>query len=99
MKNRTMIYTCPICCGSMLETESMEAERLSETERLQGAVDFLLAALKRVQVRPAQESAFIAAVCLQEVEKVYGISDFRTGKNGDKNEQLKNCTTLHRPTN
>ena len=77
MKNKILSYTCPICCGSMLETESMEAERLSETERLQGAVEFLVAALKRVQVRPAQESAFIAAVCLQEAEKVYGMSDFR----------------------
>ena len=72
MKNRTMSYTCPICCGSMLETDAMQAERLSETERLQGAVDFLVAALKRVQVRPAQESAFIAAVCLQDAAKVYG---------------------------
>jgi len=73
MKNRTMSYTCPICCGSMLETDAMQAERLSETERLQGAVDFLVAALKRVQVRPAQESAFIAAVCLQDAAKVYGV--------------------------
>lgn len=82
MKNRTMSYTCPICCGSMLETDAMQAERLSETERLQGAVDFLVAALKRVQVRPAQESAFIAAVCLQDAAKVYGAecSDKNSGK-------------------
>lgn len=66
-------YTCPICAGSMLETQSMEQERLSEVERLGEAVQFLLAALKRVQTRPMVESAFISAVCLEEASKRYGV--------------------------
>lgn len=66
-------YTCPICAGSMLESQAMEQERLSEVERLGEAVQFLLAALKRVQTRPMNESAFISAVCIEEANKRYGI--------------------------
>ena len=57
----------------MIETEAMEQERLSEIERLQEAVDFLVAALKKVQNRPGVESAFIAAVNLDHAHKVYGV--------------------------
>ena len=66
-------YACPICAGSMLETQSMQQERLSEVERLGEAVQFLLAALKRVQTRPMIESAFIAAVCIEEASNKYGV--------------------------
>ena len=72
--NRRITYVCPVCAASMLETEPMEQERLSEVERLQGAVDLLTRALLLVKRRPAQESAFIAAVNLQEAEKHYGVT-------------------------
>ena len=70
---RYISYTCPVCCASMLETDAMEQERLSEIERLQEAVTFLVAALKKVQTRPGVESAFIAAVNLEHAHKVYGV--------------------------
>lgn len=70
---RYISYTCPVCCASMLETDAMEQERLSEIERLQEAVTFLVAALKKVQTRPGVESAFIAAVSLEHAHKVYGV--------------------------
>lgn len=70
---RYISYTCPVCCASMLETDAMEQERLSEIERLQEAVTFLVAALKKVQTRPCIESAFIAAVNLEHAHKVYGV--------------------------
>ena len=71
---RHISYACPVCCASMLETDAMEQERLSEIERLQEAVGFLVAALKKVQTRPGVESAFIAAVNLEHVHKVYGVN-------------------------
>lgn len=70
---RRISYTCPVCAASMIENDSMEQERLSETELLKDAVQFLLTALKRVQTRPMNESAFISAVCIEEANKRYGI--------------------------
>ena len=70
---RHISYTCPVCCGSLIETDAMAQERLSEIERLQEAVTFLVAALKKVQTRPCVESAFIVAVNLEYAHKVYGV--------------------------
>jgi len=70
---RTISYTCPVCCASLLETEAMEQERLSEIERLREACGFLMSALKRVQTQPMHESAFIAAVNLEEAHKRFGV--------------------------
>lgn len=71
---RHISYTCPVCCASMIETDAIEQERLSEIERLQEAVAFLVAALKKVQARPGIESAFIAAVNLEYAHKAYGVN-------------------------
>ncbi|KPF66087.1 hypothetical protein IP84_16865 [beta proteobacterium AAP99] len=71
MRSRT--FSCPICAGSMNEVEESEQERLADVQRLREAVGFLMSALKRVQTRPAEESAFIAAVCLDEARKRYAV--------------------------
>ncbi len=73
IKRRTVTYACPVCAASMLETGAMKEDMLSEVERLKDAVDFLMLALKRVQTRPMHESAFIAAVNLQEAENRFGV--------------------------
>lgn len=84
---KRITYTCPICAGSMLESHAMERERLSEVERLGEAVQFLLAALKRVQIRPMVESAFISAVCIEEANNRYGVQIESVIKaKGEKND-------------
>lgn len=70
---RRISYTCPVCAGSLIETESMEQERLSEIERLEGAVELLVRGLLRVKQRPANESAFLALSFLAEAKKSYGV--------------------------
>jgi len=49
-----------------------EAEK--ELARLRGAIAHLALGLTRVCRRPAIESAFIAAVCLQDASEKFGVS-------------------------
>ena len=55
------------------ETASMVDDQDAEIARLRAAVAQLRDALLNVKWRPAQESAFIASVNLQDVERRYGV--------------------------
>lgn len=67
------VFSCPICAGSMREIDLDERELRAEIQRLSEACEFLMSALKRVKERPAQESAWIAAVCLDQAHKTYQV--------------------------
>lgn len=58
------------CAGDDVRID--EAEQ--ELRRLRAAVFHLASGLDRVRRRPAIESAFIAAVCLQDAETQFGVS-------------------------
>ncbi len=64
---RTVTYVCPVCDASMVDDQD------AEIARLRAAVAQLRDALLKVKWRPAQESAFIANVNLQDVERRYGV--------------------------
>lgn len=73
MTARKVTYSCPICAGSLNEVDAAEHDLRADVQRLREACGFLMSALKRVQTRPAEESAFIAAVCLDEAHKLYSV--------------------------
>ena len=64
---RAVTYVCPVCYASMVDDQE------PEIARLRAAVAQLRDALLKVKWRPAQESAFIASVNLQDVERRYGV--------------------------
>lgn len=71
-KTRWHDLTDAECDGAAAELRRLHAE----ADRLRGAVEVLLRGMKQVQTRPAMESAFIAAVVLEDAKQQYGVTIF-----------------------
>ena len=59
-------WTCPVCAASVEPTEP-------ESAKYREAFGYVLSKIREIGQRPKDESAFIAAVTIEEVRKRYGM--------------------------